>query len=60
MELKDIVKEHLVNEKEQQRLKNIEANSKFKKITLFTDDSPYCDTIKKTLRSRRNFLYRKN
>ena len=47
MELKDIVKEHLVNEKEQTRLKNIEANSKLKKITLFTDDSPYCDTIKK-------------
>ena len=34
MELKDIVKEHLVNEKEQQRLKNIEANSKLKKVTL--------------------------
>ena len=49
MELKDIVKEHLVNEKEQQRLKNIEANSKLKKVTLFTDGSPYCDTIKKHL-----------
>ena len=47
MELKDIVKEHLVNEKEQQRLKKIEENSKLKKITLFTDDSPYCDTRKK-------------
>ena len=49
MELKDIVKEHLVNEKEQARLKNIEANSKLKKVTLLTNGTPYCDTVKKYL-----------
>tara|TARA_Y100000004_G_C8725807_1_gene332074 strand:- start:28 stop:525 length:498 start_codon:yes stop_codon:yes gene_type:complete len=49
MELKDIVKEHLVNEKEQERLKKIEENSKLEKVTLLTNGTPYCDTIKKHL-----------
>jgi len=49
MELKDIVKEHLVNEKEQERLKKIEENSKLEKVILLTNGTPYCDTVKKHL-----------
>ena len=49
MELKNLVKEHLEKEKEQERLKRIEENSKLEKIMLLTNGTPYCDTVKKHL-----------
>ena len=49
MELKNIVKEHLEKEKEQERLKRIEENSKLEKVMLLTNGTPYCDTVKKHL-----------
>jgi glutaredoxin len=46
MELKNIVKNHLTEKKETDRLKRVEANEKLEKITLLTNGTPYCDTVK--------------
>ena len=49
MELKDVVKEHLEKEKEQERLKRVKENSKLEKVTLLTNNVPYCNTVKEYL-----------
>ena len=49
MELKNIVKNHLTEKKEIDRLKRVEANKKLEKITLLTNGTPYCNTVKKYL-----------
>ena len=49
MELKNIVKEHLEKEKEQERLKRVKENSKLEKVTLLTNNVPYCNTVKEYL-----------
>ena len=51
MELKEQIKQHLVDEKEQERLKRIESNSKLEKITIYTDGKEYCNTIVEHLKS---------
>ena len=49
MELKDVVKEHLVNENEKEIAKKIKENSKLKKITFFSNGTPYGNHIKDIL-----------
>jgi len=49
MELKDVVKEHLVNENEKEITKKIKENSKLKKITFFNNGTPYGNHIKDIL-----------
>jgi len=51
MELKEQIKNHLTDQKEQERLEKVKANSKLKKVILYTKGSPYCDTVKKQLDS---------
>ena len=49
MELKEQIKQELLEKKEQERLERVKANSKLNEVVLLTDNSPYCDTIKKEL-----------
>jgi glutaredoxin len=49
MELKEIVKNHLTDEKEKERLERVKSNSKLNKVILLNNGAPQCDTIKKYL-----------
>ena len=51
MELKEQIKNHLTDQKEQERLEKVKANSKLKKVILYTNGSPQCDNVKKQLDS---------
>ena len=56
MELKEQIKKELLENKEQERLKKVEANSKLDKIILLDNGTPYCDTVKKHL-DQQGILY---
>ena len=49
MELKEQIKKELLENKEQERLKKVEANSKLDKIILLDNGTPYGENIKKHL-----------
>jgi glutaredoxin len=49
MELKEQIKQELLEKKEQERLERVKANSKLKKVNLLTNGTPYCNTIKEQL-----------
>ena len=49
MELKEIVKNHLTDEKEKERLKRVKSNSKLNKVILLNNGAPQCDNVKKYL-----------
>ena len=52
MELKEIVKNHLVEEKETARLERIEQNKKLKEVTIFTSKNmKMCEESIKTLKN---------
>ena len=51
MELKEIVKNHLVEEKETARLERVKANKNLREITVFTSDQvKICESYIKTLK----------
>ena len=51
MELKEIVKNHLVEEKETARLERVKANKNLREITVFTSDQvKMCESYIKTLK----------
>ena len=43
-DLKNELKNHLVDEAETERLKRVEANSKLNKVTFINNGAPMCDT----------------
>ena len=51
MELKEQLKQHLTEKKENERLERVKINSNLKTVTIYTNDQPYSKTVKESLDS---------